>query len=751
MRSLFRWMSVTALASFLVVGCSENGGSVDDLFACSEEGIRDAIEQGGGPHRFDCKGPTTVVTEAQIVINNDVTLDGGGNLTIDANKEHRVIWVDPGTVAELRHMTVTGGRLTHEVAEENGAGIYNEGLLTLIETHVWRNEAAASGASGGGIFSKGDLTLTNSTLSENTAGSDQQWMLGSPKSTPPTSGGGILSTVGTTLTLVNSTVADNSAEHGGGIRSNGPITLINSTVSGNNAAEGGGVFHSVGEAAMTNTTISGNTAERRGGGIYDIAGHGTLALTNSTLWGNVASEGRAIWSYGPLSFGSTLIDGDCHGTPSLSSRGGNIESPGDTCGFNRANFASDTLKLGPLQDNGGPTLTHLPGPGSVAIDVIDRQRCVGSDGLPLGTDQRGVERPMGPSCDVGAVEAPSPCEGIDCEDEDQCTLNRCDPVDRTCSYPPDLDREPCDFDGAPGLCSAGVCVKDLCADDHCNDSNVCTTDFCDWIDGNCTNTAVEDGQSCTVDAGTGGASEGAGYCLEGVCVPDPCLGNPCDDDNLCTLDSCSPPDGTCSNIDRVDGTPCMDDLGQCVEGVCEVLPVCGAGRSIPETATTEVGHLRCDPGFATFPIGLDLKMAATPSTEIEQGENEFALQVEFAVDAQTVNLALSRNIGVIRVESIMATVDATMGDSNPTPVTVEEAPIPCTVTFEAGAPATFVSPRVDATWTLDIGQTLQLTLQDYEEVVVALGGSYFTLTTWGPEANCAWETEPPRVSFSLQP
>ena len=751
MRFLCEWTKVAALALFLLVGCSANGVSVDDVFACSEEGIRDAIEEGGGPHQFDCDGPTIVVTEAQIVIDNDVILDGGGDLTIDARKEHRVVWVNPGTAAELRNLTVTGGRVTQDVAGENGAGIYNEGLLTLTETHVWRNEAAATGASGGGIFSKGTLTLTNSTVSENTAGSDQQWILASPKSTPPTSGGGILSTVGTTLTLVNSTVADNSAEHGGGIRSNGPLTLLNSTISGNKAADGGGVFHSLGEAAVTNTTISGNTAERQGGGIYDIAGDRTLVLTNSTLSGNVASEGQAIWTYGPLSFGNTLIDGNCHATGSLSARGGNIESPGDTCGINGANVPADTLKLGPLQDNGGPTFTHLPGPDSVAIDVIDPQRCVDADGLPLDTDQRGVERPKGPSCDVGAVEAPSPCEGLGCDDQNQCTLNRCDPAERTCGYPPGLDREPCDFDGVPGRCSVGVCVKDLCADEHCNDGNVCTTDFCDWLDGNCTNTDVEDGQSCTADAGTGGAVEPAGYCVEGVCLPDPCSGNPCDDDNPCTLDSCSPPYGSCSNIDLLDGTPCNDELGQCVEGVCEVLPVCGAGRAPPEIAMTDEGRLRCDTQFATFPIGLILEMEATPSTAIQQGENDFVLQVEFGIDAQTVDFALSRNIRVIRVESIMATVDATMGDSDPTPAAVEEAPVPCTVTFEAGAPATFVSPPINATWTLDVGQTLELTLQQYKEVVVGLGGSYFTFTTLGPEANCVWETGPPSVSFSLQP
>ena len=60
--------------------------------------------------------------------------------------------------------------------------------------------------------------------------------------------------------------------------------------------------------------------------------------------------------------------------------------------------------LGPLQDNGGPTMTHALGPGSVAIDHIPAVDCVDADGAPLTTDQRGVTRPQGDACDVGAVE-----------------------------------------------------------------------------------------------------------------------------------------------------------------------------------------------------------------------------------------------------------------------------------------------------------------------------------------------------------
>ena len=88
---------------------------------------------------------------------------------------------------------------------------------------------------------------------------------------------------------------------------------------------------------------------------------------------------------------------------------------GDTCGFydptDQVNVPAQGLgglNLGPLQDNGGPTDTHALLPGSVAIDAIHVDDWVDSDGLPLLADQRGVARPQGSACDVGAVEVPEP-------------------------------------------------------------------------------------------------------------------------------------------------------------------------------------------------------------------------------------------------------------------------------------------------------------------------------------------------------
>ncbi len=130
---------------------------------------------------------------------------------------------------------------------------------------------------------------------------------------------------------------------------------------------------------------------------------------------NAAATARGIYDAPPPDTGltlvkNTLIEGDCADTP-LDSNGYNIESPGDTCGFDqqgdRASVAEVELNLGPLQDNDGPTETHALESESVAIDKIPEEACVDAAGEPLTTDQRGQPRPEpgGSMCDVGAFEA----------------------------------------------------------------------------------------------------------------------------------------------------------------------------------------------------------------------------------------------------------------------------------------------------------------------------------------------------------
>lgn len=68
--------------------------------------------------------------------------------------------------------------------------------------------------------------------------------------------------------------------------------------------------------------------------------------------------------------------------------------------------------LGPLHDNGGPTFTLALLPGSPAIDHIPADDCTDVDGNAVTIDQRGVSRPQGPSCDIGAFEV-----GVVCGDQ----------------------------------------------------------------------------------------------------------------------------------------------------------------------------------------------------------------------------------------------------------------------------------------------------------------------------------------------
>jgi predicted outer membrane repeat protein len=395
----------------------------DNVCPCTEAGIRAAIAEGGGPFTFACDGSQTVVTEAEIVIDNDVILDGRGNLSVDGAGTHRVFLVS--SRAELRGLTISGGGNVMD-----GGGIYNDyGDLRLTDCTVSGNTAAIAASPhsyGGGIYNRGRLEIVDTTVSDNTA----------------VYGGGIYNTGGGgSLSLTNSTVSGNTADEGGGIHSSFMSTRVtNSTVSGNTAVDGGGVY---GKVHLANSVVSGNTAENNGGGIYVTADRppGIIPVTNSTVSGNTAGNlGGGVYvhsqnffelTYSTVSSNTavdgggvyvhpdaldpgfrwfslyyTLIEGVCGG--GLPRGKYNIESPGDTCGFelpaNRAYVSADDLNLGPLQDNDGPTETRALVPGSVAIDMIPEEDCLDADVAPLTTDQRGVARPQGPACDVGAFE-----------------------------------------------------------------------------------------------------------------------------------------------------------------------------------------------------------------------------------------------------------------------------------------------------------------------------------------------------------
>ncbi|WP_316756034.1 choice-of-anchor Q domain-containing protein [Streptomyces herbicida] len=299
-------------------------------------------------------------------INEPTTIRGAGTraTVIDADRIDRVFRMRADT--ELSDLTITGGAAKqHEVpiTDTGGGGIANAGNMTLRRVAVTGNTAGY----GGGIFNIPDshLDLVDSTVSGNTAGE---------------AGGVRFDDSGT---VVNSTIADNRVTdpgdrpgslggYGGGvdIRGLGTVTILNSTVTGNSSPRGGGI------------NIAPAYLDSLPSPIPDVIDLplGRLVLRNSIVAGNTG--------------GGT--PGDCEKAFAvIESLGHNIDGDGSCHLTAGGDLPSRTALLGPLADNGGPTDTHALLPGSPALDAA---------ALCPATDQRGVPRPQGAACDIGAYE-----------------------------------------------------------------------------------------------------------------------------------------------------------------------------------------------------------------------------------------------------------------------------------------------------------------------------------------------------------
>jgi hypothetical protein len=388
---------------------------------------------------------------------------GAPRATIEQTAPHRVLSVSPGADVDLSGVTVTGGDVT-----AGGGGIFSAGTLTVPSTlalHYARINGNRTEGPGGGILAGGGglLELDHVAVRQNEAGT----------------GGGILSVGPATMRFT--TVRDNVARLGGGIFwgfSPGErprrLELRNSLVAGNRAvgddvrASGGGLairadgpFHG-NQVQVVDTTIRGNHADRDGGGIHvegfasalrverstlvanDATGEGGGVLlvgpgrfTNSTLSGNHADDGGAIFhTSSPVCFGfdcgrdelvldsSTLAENRAAGgvdgirgggffllqavgtifanrrnceLPVNDSIGWNLET-GTSCELDGPGDLSSTAPgLRPLADNGGATWTHALRAGSAAIDANAFSGCP-------RLDQRSAFRPAGERCDIGSFE-----------------------------------------------------------------------------------------------------------------------------------------------------------------------------------------------------------------------------------------------------------------------------------------------------------------------------------------------------------
>jgi len=311
-------------------------------------------------------GTARTITLAQgelgITGNASLTINGTGadRLSVSGNNASRVFFVGPQANLTLNNLTVTGGRVDGSNGNA-GAGIYNNGTMTLTNCVVSGNSAPNNGLGAGITNSIGSLTVINSTISGN--------------SVTGGIGGGILNDVGM-VKITGSTISGNSAIGNGS----------------NSSINGGGLFNISGTVTLTNSTISGNFvrdgATNVGGGLFNS---GTVSLVNSTVSGNSASGGEGgigggIYSSGTTSALNTIVSGNSADFgPDLS---------GSLSGASLNNLVGGDAMLAPLAGNGGPTSTHALLPGSPAIDAGDNSLIPldPATNQPLTTDQRGFLR-----------------------------------------------------------------------------------------------------------------------------------------------------------------------------------------------------------------------------------------------------------------------------------------------------------------------------------------------------------------------
>jgi len=278
-------------------------------------------------------------------------------------------------------LTMNGGA----VSGNQSGGIHNSGATTTLE-HV-----TISGNLGSGVVNTGmsltRLTVTASTILSNTA----------------ISGGALLNEgIGASAAIYDSHISGNRAtSNGGALFNNGVLTVHRSTLDHNQARAGAGLHHFGGNLSLLNDTISQNRADDNGGGLYV---GGSAVLNAVTLVQNQAGGdgGNLFLDEASLSIGNSIVaqaqaGGNCVSSNGfLTSLGHNLENT-NSCNFAAAgDLPNHDPLLGPLQQNGGSTPTHALLAGSPAIDG-------GGGACPID-DQRGVSRPQGAACDIGAYE-----------------------------------------------------------------------------------------------------------------------------------------------------------------------------------------------------------------------------------------------------------------------------------------------------------------------------------------------------------
>ncbi len=401
-----RLFTIDAGATLVLANVQLSNGSADNGGAIVNNGTltiqnstlsnNQATQRGGAIYTT---GQTTITNTT--FTNNSATLGGGAiahaagdlvvmNGTYVGNKtpgSGAAIYINSGT------LNVTNSLFKNNTSSNDGGAIWTSVPSTVSRSTFQSNR---SGGNGGGIEmnnGSGPFNINNSTFISNQA-----------------LFGGALDNQTGNVTLTNSTFSKNTAT-GGGVMNNdgGTLNVSGSTFDHNVATtdrDGGGAIWGSIPMYIVNSTFSQNRSNFGPGGAIDNDGN-LLTLLNDTFVGNKAPRGGNLQSNtGVIHIQNTLLAGgkpnNC-GTANGSafiSEGSNLSSDGSCAPFFRArgDMNNRAAKVGSLNWNGGPTKTQALLPSSPAINGV-------IDGCPPPyTDQRGISRPQGGRCDIGAYE-----------------------------------------------------------------------------------------------------------------------------------------------------------------------------------------------------------------------------------------------------------------------------------------------------------------------------------------------------------
>ncbi len=358
---------------------------------------------GGGTLSFNCGVATIVLTGGVLPpITGNITIDGGGSITLSGNSAARIFNVASGAMLSLNNLTLTKAH-----GAGDGGAIYNNGTLLVAYSKFIDNTADASG---GAIVTYGVLTITQSEFANNRGANGgavyprfsqavthitySNFHDNETTSTTDGWGGAILLWDGAPVTIEHSVFNNNKARSGGAIYvfRNSTLAFSSSTAAYNQAtAMNGGAIENHGTTNITDSTIQYNSASNVGGGVMSDSG---FTLTKSTLDHNTASAGGGLYNWGA---GPTIT---------------NVTFSGNSAQFGGAIYnvkANVTLSASTLYQNSA-TLSG----GGIESNTYSGQKFMVKNTVI-------VKGASGENCNDGQSPPTLTSEGFNLSDDNSCT------------------------------------------------------------------------------------------------------------------------------------------------------------------------------------------------------------------------------------------------------------------------------------------------------------------------------------------